>query len=171
MSVTWNPLIKLCVNSFDEEIIEKEYLSEFVSLINECAETGTSPLHFVALGKNTALAIWLLENGSILVENEDSQTPLHWACKIGYLPMVQIILKYMSKEMINKEDFEGTTALDWAKEYEHPKIISLLENATAPKDRGSRSLRKDKDRQRMIIPLRRVSTIFNNLWRSKFKKE
>lgn len=163
--MSWNPLIKICVNTMEEETDEQDFetLQTLRDYINVSAETGSTALHFVGLGINTHLAYWLLANGATFVENEDAQTPLHWACKRGHLPMVSTFLECMTKEEINKKDFEGATALDWAKEYEHPEIIKAIEEIVGV-NKSSKHQRRDKGTQLKLIVHRRISTITSSFW-------
>ena len=163
MSGTWSPLIKVCVHSLEEEKIDIYFLEQFVPFVNTSAETGSSPLHFVALGKNVRLATWLLNNGATIVSNEDDQTPLHWACKNGCLPMVELFLENMTKEQILKKDFEGLSALDWAKYYEHFEILAAIEQITTKKPK---TVKQEKDKQRKLARHRRISAMAVNLLRS-----
>ena len=83
--------------------------------------TGKFILHFVAMGKNVALVQWLLDNHAKILSNFKVQTPLHYACRFGYTPMIQFLIDHMTKEQINQAHIENTTAKDWAIEYEHSK--------------------------------------------------
>lgn len=162
MSTTWSPLIKLCIQAMDDEDNHhnQQYLQKFVSLVNVTAESGSTPLHFVALGKNTQLTKWLLENGAIVMTNEDCQTPLHYACRNGNVSMVQILLNHMSKEQIIIKDWEGTTALDWAKEYEFNRIISLIEQKISDKKQSyAKSVQKKLHKRIPAFTLLRTSVI------------
>lgn len=150
----WSPLIKVCVYCEANEKLDTSFLEKFIPLINTTTVTGSSPLHFVALGKNTHLALWLLENGALIVENEDAQTPLHWACKNGYLPMVQILLKNMTKKQILKKDSQDTSALDWAMEYKHFEIQLTLEEVNPKK---SKCTIQEKHKHKAKFSLRRNS--------------
>ena len=163
MSGTWSALIKVCVHCMDEEKIQPSFLEKFIPLVNTTSETGSSPLHFVALGENIRLATWLLEKGATIVANEDEQTPLHWACKNGYLPMVELFLDNMTKEQILKKDFEGLSASDWAKYYEHAEIGLAIEQITKKKPK---TLKQEKDEQKKLRRHRRISAIAFNIFQS-----
>lgn len=158
---SWSPLIKVCVATEANGEIDPKFVQQFIPYINETAETGSSPLHFVALGQNIQLATWLLENGAIFVENDNVETPLHWACRNGYVPMVKLLLTHMSICMIEKKDLYGKTALSWAKEYEHSEIISLIKvmiKQKKPKFKPTKPKNKSKSKLQ-----RRVSSVLSQI--------
>jgi len=78
------------------------------------------------LGKNLKLAEWLLESGAVIQTNENGETPLHWACKYGHLPMVEFLVANMGMTDVLQQDAEGFTCLHWAKDYDHKDIIKFL---------------------------------------------
>ena len=164
MSGTWNTLIKVCVYTMEDDgnDLNTSYMDKFKSLINSTTESGSTPLHFVALGQNIKLATWLFEKGAIVVTNEDDQTPLHWACKNGCLPMVQLLLNHMTKEQIKKKDFDGTSALDWAKEYEHDDIKLAIEEITSKK---KIPLKRKTNQEKKCKKHNRVSALALNLFK------
>ena len=134
--MSWTNLIKVCVRHEEEDSIDTARLTAVIREIHITSSCGSTPLHFVALGKNTSLALWLLKNGACIEENDDNETPLHWACKEGYLPMIKILLQQMTSQQIHQKDIDGLAAADWAEEYElSTEIISML---SPPSDNSKR---------------------------------
>ena len=123
--MTWTPLIRICA-TLDQEQTKKLTLQKYTCQVNEPSITRSTPLHFVALGKNTELAKWLLDNGAAFTTNEYGHTPVHWACKTGYLPMLELFLEHIPLDLITQKDEEGATAMDWALEYEQTAVVKRL---------------------------------------------
>merc|ERR1712137_750819 len=113
--------------------VDVSKLKDFTADINITSTTGTTNLHFVALGENIQLAQWLLQNGAEFTLNRKGQTALHWACKSGHLPMVKLILSYIPQYLISVVDVDGTTALDWAYEYGNNAARKCLMKKLRPK--------------------------------------
>ena len=125
----WTSLVSTCIRADEENAYSRSDIKTLAGakhMINHPTTSGNYPLHFVALGRNVSLAEWLLDNGGAFYTNQDYQTPLHWACRAGYLPMVSLFLLHMTPNQITFQDEEGNSALDWAREYEHEDIINLL---------------------------------------------
>ena len=121
----WTQLIRLCVQceqSTTWKILRNHLLSE----VNETTLAGSSPLHFVALGENIELAEWLLNNGAHILANNNGETPLHWACQAGHVPMVKLFLKAMTPTQIAHKDRFGDSALLWAIESKKFEVIELF---------------------------------------------
>ena len=145
--MNWNQLQRICIAADCEDAMKLKYkdLENLLPLVNSQTLLGSTPLHFVALGSNTKLGTWLLQNGAIITCNEDGETPLHWACKSGHISMVKLFLSHMSSTEISTQDEEGLTALDWAIEYEHKHIATLLRSTNSQngkKTKHALSLRK-----------------------------
>mmetsp|Transcript_41170 Transcript_41170/g.63444 ORF Transcript_41170/g.63444 Transcript_41170/m.63444 type:complete len:155 (-) Transcript_41170:16-480(-) len=130
MSTPWTNMHKICM-AFDCEtdIIDTQTLEKYKSQVNQNTINGSTPLHFVALGTNVQLATWLIENGAEFILNDELQSPLHWACKRGYLPMIKLLLTHIPTNMIRQTDDEGNTAYDWTVEYEHKTVSRIIKSA------------------------------------------
>ena len=126
--MSWSALVQHCLKH-DEENDPMNYkeLERLRFQVHDVSPEGSFPLHFVAMGKNVSLAEWLLDNHAKILCNCNVQTPLHYACRFGYKPMVQFLIDHMTKEQITQADIENTTAKDWALEYEHEEIAASLE--------------------------------------------
>merc|ERR1712137_861240 len=134
-------LVKVCVIADEEHSANLDALANLIDLINEPTTSGhNTPLHFVALGKNIQLAKWLLDNGAIFVQNENGESPLHWAVKSSEnTAIIELFLSHMSKGEIEKLDENEESCMDWAIEYNNKKAIRLLRNTKIfPEDRPSK---------------------------------
>lgn len=123
---SWPTLIRVCVSQDENQTTNFKALQKYIHEINSVTNTNTTALHFVALGDNTDLAKWLIDNGAQIYENDEGQTPLHWACKSGSAGMVKLLMSVMTTDQIARKDFENTTALGWAIDYGRKDIASLL---------------------------------------------
>merc|ERR1712137_1408304 len=56
--------------------------------------------------------------------NDDGETPLHWACKVGSTEIVKYLLTHGAS--INAMDENGDTPLHWAAEENHTEVAELL---------------------------------------------
>ena len=80
------------------------------------------------LGGNKNTASFLLNNGAwVNSTNYFSETALHWACKVGKISLIKVLLKHGICMSI--QDTEGNTALHWAADFDNSEIVKfLLEN-------------------------------------------
>lgn len=141
-----NPLLQICIRSDEEHSVALTELECLKPYVRAASDSGTTPLHFVALGKNVQLAAWLIENGATFEKNEEAETPLHWACKTSCPIMISLFVNSMTKSEINQKDIEGRTALDWAVEYKTDATADILEilkphSTQKPKKSGSKILK------------------------------
>merc|ERR1712137_201532 len=83
----------------------KQYLSQ-IDCRSPCSSTA---LHF-AMDVNSL--------------NDDGETPLHWACKVGSTEIVKYLLTHGAS--INAMDENGDTPLHWAAEENHTEVAELL---------------------------------------------
>lgn len=148
-------LLHLCIQKDEENsCVNVSVLENLKHLVRVSSDSGVTPLHFVALGKNIELASWLLGNGATFQINEQAETPLHWACKTGYYAMISLFVEFMTTSEINQKDIEGDTALDWAVEYktdDTPFILELLASRTFQSPKKSGKLFKKKLRIPLLI--------------------
>ena len=71
----------------------------------------------------------------IIVENIDDKnpkdtsgwTPLHWAARIGHLPVCQLIVENVKDK--NPKNWKGMTPLDLAISRKHASVQKLFEDA------------------------------------------
>ena len=130
--MTWTSLIKFCAcNGLVEEGGTPTIPSRDVPQreLNSRTQYGSSAMHFVALGNNIHLALWLVEHGAkIEVTNSDGETPLHWACQHGHIQMVEFFILRMNLKYIKKKDYSGLRAVDWAKECKFRDVLLLFKS-------------------------------------------
>ena len=150
----WTTLHRICVTCDTNGSHLQVQVEALRDEINELSEREVSPLHFVALGENIKLATWLLQNKAEFFQNEYDESPLHWACKVGYFPMVQVLLSHMTPSEINETDIDNLTALDWAREHGHNHIVNLLERTIAGISKNSKVSHKKQHNSSSQLPRR-----------------
>lgn len=124
-------LTRVCVNQTESNETNFMSLEDHLQDINVVTDYGgSSPLHFVCLGNNLALAHWLIDNGAVVLKNSERQTPLHWACRGGNIEIVHLICSIMSPEEITATDDYRTTAYDWAIDFDNFEIAKYLKSIT-----------------------------------------
>ena len=119
-------LIQICVEADEPNSCDMEEVNKLQDQVDNTTPTGSTPLHFVALGKNIQLAQWLIDNKATFVANESGETPFHWACKVGFEPMVTLFLYYMPKRFRSRRDNNNKSAKKWAKDFDQTHIVTLL---------------------------------------------
>lgn len=88
---------------------------------------GKTPLMFAIKGKHAEVVAFLLEQGA----NANAKsikvglTPLTIAAAVGNVEVVQLLLDAGADQAIPERS--GDTALDRARQYEHPEVAALLE--------------------------------------------
>merc|ERR1712137_553332 len=93
---------------------------------NDLTEYQSNALHFAVLSGNNHTLQILLESGMLNVNHQNLfyESPLHWACKEGSLPMVHLPLR--SGASLDTVDEEGNTPLHWAAEYDRSDLVQCL---------------------------------------------
>ncbi|KIL86193.1 hypothetical protein FAVG1_10589 [Fusarium avenaceum] len=91
---------------------------------------GRSALSYaVIFGHESLVELLSTENYSELAATDNcSRTPLHYACKGGYVQIVRWMLELMQKtpEAIDRADCWGSTPLSMAVRKGHPGVVKLL---------------------------------------------
>ncbi|KAK6346928.1 hypothetical protein TWF696_007027 [Orbilia brochopaga] len=96
---------------------------------------GRSPLRFAVDGGKPATVKLLLDKGAGVNAPVDYHggTALHWAARMGYTPIAQLLLDYGADTTLRC--YDGRTALDYAKQNRHDATVALLsKNAPAMDD-------------------------------------
>ena len=91
-------------------------------------EKGIPRLHFAAaFGLTRTVARLLLMNVDIEVSEVGGYTALHWAASFGHDKVVELLLEYMTPNMIEiTDDHSSETALHYAAQYGHETVVALL---------------------------------------------
>lgn len=94
---------------------------------------GETPLHYACIENDLrAVKKILAKGGGVDVPDDGGQTPLISASMLGYVDMVELLLQYNANVRV-KDHAWGNTALHYAAENGHVKIIKLLLAAGADK--------------------------------------
>lgn len=96
--------------------------------INKANSEGRTPLMFASSGPFPETVGFLLEEGADpnTKDNVEGWTPLMYAAAEGNREVVELLLEYGADP--NLEDTDGETAIDFAANNGHPKVVTLLEN-------------------------------------------
>ena len=97
--------------------------------INITSKKGLNVLHMAAQGNNPNLIIYFIKkyNISVLSQDEQGNTPLHWACYNSSEEAINFLLSYMTdKKDINIKNKEGKTPLHISILTEKPSLIKKL---------------------------------------------
>lgn len=87
--------------------------------------SGSTPIHYAAKGRNTDMVELLLEYGADPnVKDGHGLTPLHLAARAGHDGIVQLLLEYWAD--LNAKDISGSTPLHIAAKNEYEIVIELL---------------------------------------------
>mmetsp|Transcript_11890 Transcript_11890/g.18241 ORF Transcript_11890/g.18241 Transcript_11890/m.18241 type:complete len:117 (+) Transcript_11890:23-373(+) len=77
---------------------------------------------------------------------KDGSRPLHWACKIGSIEIVQNLMDQQDAE-VNVEDHSGATPLDWAIQHQgnsHDVVQYLTERGSTFREEQNTNDEKQK---------------------------
>ena len=122
---SWSPLEEYLV-TFEEFSPDKA--SSLLEPHRACKNrfpVASSLLHFAVLSQNVECVLFFLEQGCDVNEfNRYAETPLHWACKLGYTKIVEILLAAGADPSI--EDGDNNTPVHWACEYDHPQVLEMV---------------------------------------------
>lgn len=104
-----------------------EFLGERGANVNARDSDGKTPLMFAVKGKHADIVAYLLESGADA--NARSKkiglTPLTIGAAVGDVGVVRLLLEHGADQGIPERS--GDTALDRARQYEHPEVVALLE--------------------------------------------
>ncbi|KAJ6257088.1 Ankyrin-3 [Drechslerella dactyloides] len=97
---------------------------------------GRPPLRFAVDGGKPAAVKLLLDKGAGVNAPVDYHggTALHWAARMGYAPIVQLLLEYGADTAVRC--YDGRTALDYAKHNRHDETAALLSRFAPIADDG-----------------------------------
>ncbi|KAF3921062.1 Ankyrin-3 [Arthrobotrys entomopaga] len=111
-------------------------LIENGSDISNFDDYGRSPLRFAVDGGKLGAVKLLLEKGVDVNSPVDwhGGTALHWATRMGYTPIVQLLIEYGADPTLRC--YDGRTALDYAKQVGNNAIIAILSRYKLPADEG-----------------------------------
>ncbi len=95
------------------------------SRINYKDTDGATPLHFAALNKDLQVIDYLVSKGANLqMQDENLDTPLHWAASWGTLDSVKAFRK--NKASTRAKNIYKETPLDAAIRLRRPQVINYL---------------------------------------------
>lgn len=109
-----------------------EFLHSKDANINAKDSNGQTALMFAVKGSHVEAVEYLLENGADIDARSIKQgfTALITAAAVGDVRVVRLLLEHGADKSIAERN--GNTALDRARQYDHPDIAALLEDGSAP---------------------------------------
>lgn len=106
-------------------VVQRDNLDNLA--INAQDSQGFTPLMRVVMDENESKVEHLVDNGAdVNIQNDDGDTALHMATRIGFVNGVAILLKLKNKVNVNIQNEDGDTALHIAGRNKDEKIIRLL---------------------------------------------
>ncbi|XP_031567523.1 transient receptor potential cation channel subfamily A member 1-like isoform X2 [Actinia tenebrosa] len=112
-------------------------------LISEKDKNGFAPIHQAAMGGHLQnIHLFMTKNKAAAGITSDSlDTPLHVACRYGWLEIVKDLLVGRNVRMINLQNNQGKTPLHFAAGEGHEKVVELLveRGATVERDELERT--------------------------------
>lgn len=105
--------------------------------VNATDKQGSSALMFASSGPFVKTVELLLDNGADVnaVDKNEHFSALMWAAAEGQTKVVELLLKHGAD--ITLKDIDGDTALTFAAQANHQKIVSILKKAQAKANEGS----------------------------------
>ncbi len=121
------------LNSDQKQILKFDNVARFSDLvngesINSCFRTENNAYTLLALAikmKSVNIFQKLIDNKADLEKICDGKTPLMFAAKYGDVAMAKKLLENGAKKETVTD--KGFTALDYAKKYNQPELIKLLQ--------------------------------------------
>lgn len=121
------------LNSGQKQILKFDNVARFSDLvngesINSCLRTENNAYTLLALAikmKSVNIFQKLIDNKADLEKICDGKTPLMFAAKYGDVAMAKKLLENGAKKETVTD--KGFTALDYAKKYNQPELIKLLQ--------------------------------------------
>ena len=87
---------------------------------------GETCLHVATAGNHQSCVRLAIENGvSHTLANNVGELPIHYACKLGYLEITDLLINH-DANLINQPSKSGKTPLHFAAEHGHVPVIRLL---------------------------------------------
>ncbi|MCG8426342.1 MAG: ankyrin repeat domain-containing protein [Chromatiales bacterium] len=121
----WTPLMKAALYGHTE--VARELL-EAGAQVELQDKGGYTALMLAASNNHHELVSLLIQHGADInrVETTKGWSPLIWAAKRGHIETVEVLLEAGCRPEL--QDFDGKSALDWAREKSHQAVISRLTN-------------------------------------------
>lgn len=117
--------LMLAYNHGQDEVVE--LLIEKGANIMARDSGGGTALHYPIYRNFDATLLLLKAGAAIDDQSTNGLTPLMITAMYGPLSQVEVLLAAGAD--LHLTDNEGNSALDWAKQYDRPKVIELLESA------------------------------------------
>lgn len=123
----WTPLMKAALNGHTQAVLQLIQANADVNLVDK---GGYSALMLAASNNHAEIIDLLINAGASpdLVEQTGGFTAMIWSAKLGHTATIRQLISAQADA--TAQDFDGKSALDWAKEMKHAEIITLLSQYT-----------------------------------------
>jgi ankyrin repeat protein len=100
--------------------------------VQDTDNSGVTALHYAAIGGHEETAAFLISQGAECSSRTAAGgTPFMWACRVGRLGVVHLLLQHLEPEALQERDVNGMTALHWACERGRGEAVRALLTAGA----------------------------------------
>lgn len=124
----WTPLHVACYyGNLDEVISILNKTRNKVTTINAIDNCGCTSLHRAVQSGSHLLVNMLIDKGADAnIQNNNDNSPLHWALQWGYVKIIDILIKYTNLSLENREGRIISNIIENDKFIKYKKVDDLF---------------------------------------------